>query len=228
MASRWQWGAAVRSLSRSGRRASGSGLRDRLCRSRRTAFRSAGRTDRSCPRGVPDRSRSRTRPGRRRPRPPSFPPRRPRRRRPERGWTARRPARADTRQSTDCECRRASAAGTRCEAADRVARSVIARDVPWSNSPYAVRPLLGQNNATTGYEHNFDALRAAATWTVSGAGAESGGETTHRAALAVAERRRSEPAITPSHHGGSSAESSPGGSRRTAFAATLQDVLDGR
>ena len=64
-------------------------------------------------------------------------------------------------------------------------------------------PMLGRNIiATTSYEFDFDALRAAPTRIVIGAGAESEGEMAHRAALAVAERLGTEPVIFPSHHGG--------------------------
>ena len=63
-------------------------------------------------------------------------------------------------------------------------------------------PLLGANNGTTSYELDFGTLRAASTRIVIGAGAESEGEMTHRAALAVAERLGTEPVIFPSHHGG--------------------------
>ena len=117
--------------------------------------------------------------------------------------------------------------GTRGEAADRVARSVIARDEPWSNSPYAFRPLLGQNNATTSYEHDFDAPRTASTWIVIGAGAESEGET-------PTVRRSPSPsgaeASPPSPRATTAAPSAEFGGRVApdAFAATLRDVLDGR
>jgi pimeloyl-ACP methyl ester carboxylesterase len=89
-------------------------------------------------------------------------------------------------------------------------------------------PLLGENNGSTSYEHDFDALGAGSTRIVLGAGAESEGEMTHRAALAVAERLGSEPVIFPSHHGGFLGGEFGWRGEPDAFAATLRDVLDGR
>ncbi|MGH3042519.1 MAG: alpha/beta fold hydrolase, partial [Gaiellaceae bacterium] len=89
-------------------------------------------------------------------------------------------------------------------------------------------PLLGENNGTTSYEHDFDALRAASTRIVIGAGAESEGEMTHRAALAVAERLGTEPVIFPSHHGGFLGGEFGWRGEPDAFAVTLRDVVDGR
>jgi pimeloyl-ACP methyl ester carboxylesterase len=89
-------------------------------------------------------------------------------------------------------------------------------------------PLLGENNGTTGHVHDFGALRAASTRIVIGAGAESEGEMTHRAALAVAERLGTEPVIFPSHHGGFLGGEFGWRGEPDAFAATLRDLLDGR
>ena len=89
-------------------------------------------------------------------------------------------------------------------------------------------PLLGENNGTTTYEHDFGALRAASTRIVIGAGAESEGEMTHRGALAVAERLGTEPVIFPSHHGGFLGGEFGWSGEPEAFAATLRDVLDRR
>ena len=67
----------------------------------------------------------------------------------------------------------------------------------------APTPLLGQNIIScTHYEPDFDALRAASTRIVLGAGVESEGQMAHRGALAVAERLGTEPVIFPSDHGG--------------------------
>jgi pimeloyl-ACP methyl ester carboxylesterase len=87
-------------------------------------------------------------------------------------------------------------------------------------------PLLGQNMATgTDYEPDFDALRAAPTRIVVAAGAESEGEMTYRAALAVAERLGTEAVIFPSHHAGFlGGEFGMQGEPET-FAATLRQVL---
>jgi pimeloyl-ACP methyl ester carboxylesterase len=89
-------------------------------------------------------------------------------------------------------------------------------------------PLLGENNRSTSYEHDFGALGAGSTRIVVGAGAESEGEMTHRAALAVAERLGSEPVIFPSHHGGFLGGEFGWRGEPDAFAATLRDVLDRR
>jgi pimeloyl-ACP methyl ester carboxylesterase len=86
-------------------------------------------------------------------------------------------------------------------------------------------PLLGHDNGTTRYEHDFDALRAAPTRIVVGAGAESEGEMAHRAALAVAERLGTEPVIFPSHHGGFLGGEFGWRGEPEAFAVTLRDVL---
>ena len=89
-------------------------------------------------------------------------------------------------------------------------------------------PLLGENNGSTSYEHDFGALGAGSTRIAIGAGAESEGEMTHRAALAVAERVGTEPVIFPSHHGGFLGGEFGWRGEPDAFAATLREVLDGR
>ena len=87
-------------------------------------------------------------------------------------------------------------------------------------------PMLGRNIiATTHYEYDFDALRAAPTRIVIGAGAESEGEMPHRAALAVAERLGMEPVIFPSHHGGFLGGEFGWAGDPDAFAAKLHEVL---
>jgi pimeloyl-ACP methyl ester carboxylesterase len=88
-------------------------------------------------------------------------------------------------------------------------------------------PLIGQNIATTtGYEPDFDALRAVPTGIVIGAGAESEGELAHRAALAVAERLGTKAVIFPSHHGGFLGGEFGMQGDPDAFAATLRQVLN--
>jgi pimeloyl-ACP methyl ester carboxylesterase len=89
-------------------------------------------------------------------------------------------------------------------------------------------PLLGENNRSTTYEHEFGTLRAASTRIVIGAGAESEGEMAHRAALAVAERLGTEAVIFPSHHGGFLGGEFGWRGDPDAFAVTLREVLDGR
>jgi pimeloyl-ACP methyl ester carboxylesterase len=87
-------------------------------------------------------------------------------------------------------------------------------------------PMLGRTIiATTHYEHDFDALRAAPTRIVIGAGAESEGEMAHRAALAVAERLGTEPVIFPSHHGGFLGGEFGWAGDPDAFAPKLREVL---
>jgi pimeloyl-ACP methyl ester carboxylesterase len=86
-------------------------------------------------------------------------------------------------------------------------------------------PLLGNMVSGTHYEPEIDALRAAPTRIVVAAGIESEGEMTHRAALAVAERLRTEAAIFPSHHGGFLGGEFGQHGDPDAFAATLRRVL---
>lgn len=84
-------------------------------------------------------------------------------------------------------------------------------------------PMLGQNMITgTHYEPDFDALQAAPTRIVMAAGAESEGQMTSRAALAVAERLGTEPVTFPSDHAGFL-----GGEygHPDAFAQKLREVL---
>ncbi len=87
-------------------------------------------------------------------------------------------------------------------------------------------PMLGRNIiATTHYEYDFDALRAAPTRIVIGAGIESEGEMAHRGALAVAERLETEPVIFPSHHGGFLGGEFGWAGDPDAFAPKLREVL---
>jgi pimeloyl-ACP methyl ester carboxylesterase len=88
-------------------------------------------------------------------------------------------------------------------------------------------PLLGQNpeSGNTQYQLDFDAIRAAPTRVVICAGAESAGELTHRAALAVAERLDTEAVIFPSHHGGFLGGEYGYAGKPDAFAAKLREVL---
>jgi pimeloyl-ACP methyl ester carboxylesterase len=87
-------------------------------------------------------------------------------------------------------------------------------------------PLLGQNMITcTHYQLDFDALRAASTRIVIGAGAGSEGELAHRAAVAVAERLGTTPVTFPSGHGGFLGGEYGQTGEPDAFAATLRGVL---
>ena len=87
-------------------------------------------------------------------------------------------------------------------------------------------PLLGQNIITcTHYEPDFDALRAASTRIVLGAGVESDGEMAHRGAEAVAERLGTTPVTFPSGHGGFLGGEYGQTGEPDAFAAKLREVL---
>jgi len=89
-------------------------------------------------------------------------------------------------------------------------------------------PLLFQNIIScTHFEPDFDALRAASTRIVMGAGAESEGEMAHRGAEAVAERLGTEPAIFPSGHGGFLGNEYGQPGDPDGFAAKLREVLTG-
>jgi pimeloyl-ACP methyl ester carboxylesterase len=87
-------------------------------------------------------------------------------------------------------------------------------------------PLVGQNIITcTHYQPDFDALRAASTRIVLGAGADSEGEMAHRGAVAVAERLGTTPATFPSGHGGFLGGEYGQTGEPDAFAAALREVL---
>jgi pimeloyl-ACP methyl ester carboxylesterase len=87
-------------------------------------------------------------------------------------------------------------------------------------------PLLFQNITTcTHYEPDFDALRAASTRIVIGAGAESEGQMARRGGEAVAERLGSEPVIFPSGHGGFLGNEYGQPGDPDGFAAKLREVL---
>jgi pimeloyl-ACP methyl ester carboxylesterase len=87
--------------------------------------------------------------------------------------------------------------------------------------------MLGQNIiGTTHYEPDFDALRAASTRIVIGAGAESEGEMANRGAHAVAERLGQDPVIFPSHHGGFLGGEYGWPGEPDAFAAKLRELLE--
>jgi pimeloyl-ACP methyl ester carboxylesterase len=82
-------------------------------------------------------------------------------------------------------------------------------------------PLLGLHmTACAGYQHDFDALRAASTRIILGVGTQSGQMMAGRAAVAVAERLGTTPVTFPGGHDGFLSD--PG-----AFAAVLRTVLDG-
>jgi len=87
-------------------------------------------------------------------------------------------------------------------------------------------PLLGQNLIScTHYEPDFDALRAAPTRIVVGAGTESEGEMAYRAAIVAAERLGAKPVVFPSHHGGFVGGDGPWAGKPAEFAVTLREAL---
>ena len=88
--------------------------------------------------------------------------------------------------------------------------------------------MLAQNIVgTTHYEPDFDALKAASTRIVVGAGAESEGEMANRGAHAAAERLGTEPVTFPSHHGGFLGGEYGWPGDPDNFAAKLREVLGG-
>jgi pimeloyl-ACP methyl ester carboxylesterase len=88
-------------------------------------------------------------------------------------------------------------------------------------------PLLGQNMITCShYEPDFNALRAASTRIVIGAGIASEGEMANRGGHAVAERLGTEPVIFPSDHGGFLGGEYGQTGDPDAFAAKLRQVLE--
>jgi pimeloyl-ACP methyl ester carboxylesterase len=89
-------------------------------------------------------------------------------------------------------------------------------------------PLLGLNMPSTpGYEHDFDALRAAPTRIVVGVGAQSATMLAGRAGIGVAERLGTAPVTFPGGHDGFVGGEYGGMGEPDAFAATLREVLAG-
>ena len=86
--------------------------------------------------------------------------------------------------------------------------------------------LLAQNMLTSAhYDHDFDALRSAASRIVIGIGAESDGELAGRAAVAIAERLGTEPVTFPGGHSGFLGGEYGQTGEPEAFAAKLREVL---
>jgi pimeloyl-ACP methyl ester carboxylesterase len=89
-------------------------------------------------------------------------------------------------------------------------------------------PLVGLNILTTpGYEHDFDALRAASARIVVGVGAQSAQMMAGRAGIGVAERLGTAPVTFPGGHDGFLGGEYGGMGEPDAFAATLREVLNG-
>jgi pimeloyl-ACP methyl ester carboxylesterase len=88
--------------------------------------------------------------------------------------------------------------------------------------------LLGLNMPSCpGYQHDFDALRAASTRVVIGVGAQSAEMMAGRAGIAVAERLGSAPVTFPGGHDGFLGGEYGGMGEPGAFAITLRQVLTG-
>jgi pimeloyl-ACP methyl ester carboxylesterase len=86
--------------------------------------------------------------------------------------------------------------------------------------------LLHQNIVTcTHFQPDFDALRAAPTRIVLGAGEESDGELANRSAKAIAERLGQDVVIFPSHHGGFVGGDGGWAGKPAEFAVTLREAL---
>ncbi|MEV0283689.1 alpha/beta hydrolase [Kribbella sp. NPDC050820] len=90
-------------------------------------------------------------------------------------------------------------------------------------------PMLGRGHIvnTTGYEPDYDAIRAAPTRVVPGYGIESDGLITQRATIAVADALGVEPTIFPSDHGGFLGGEYGQTGDPDAFATRLRELLDG-
>ncbi len=87
-------------------------------------------------------------------------------------------------------------------------------------------PLLGQNIIScTHFEPDFEALRAASTRIVMGAGVESEGQMASRGAFAVAERLGTTPVSFPDGHAGFLGGEYGQTGEPDAFAAKLREVL---
>jgi pimeloyl-ACP methyl ester carboxylesterase len=90
-------------------------------------------------------------------------------------------------------------------------------------------PMLGRDHIvnTTGYQPDYDAIKAAPTRVVLGYGAESDGLLTQRATMAVADALGVQPTRFPGDHGGFLGGEYGQTSEPDAFAARLREVLDG-
>jgi pimeloyl-ACP methyl ester carboxylesterase len=99
--------------------------------------------------------------------------------------------------------------------------------LPASDDGTRADPLLGQAIvATTHYQPDFAALRAAATGILVAVGAESEGEMASRAAQAVAERLGVRAVVFPSGHAGFLGGEYGQTGEPDAFAAKLREVLE--
>jgi hypothetical protein len=81
--------------------------------------------------------------------------------------------------------------------------------------------------STPGYQHDFNALRAAPTRVVIGVGAQSAKNLAGRAGIAVAGRLGAAPVTFPGGHDGFLGGEYGGMGEPDAFAAALRNVLAG-
>jgi pimeloyl-ACP methyl ester carboxylesterase len=87
-------------------------------------------------------------------------------------------------------------------------------------------PLLGQNMITcNAYEHDLDAVRAAATTVVVGIGEDSGDILPARAAIVVAEKIGTTPVMFPGDHGGFLGGEYGQTGKPAEFGAKVREVL---
>jgi pimeloyl-ACP methyl ester carboxylesterase len=109
---------------------------------------------------------------------------------------------------------------------DRPAPDPAACGLPAGDDGSRGDALLGQNILScTGYEPDFDALRAAPTRIVVGVGAESEGQLPYRGGIAVADRLGIKPVTFPSNHGGFFGGEFGKTGDPDGFAATLRQIL---
>ena len=101
--------------------------------------------------------------------------------------------------------------------------------LPTTDDGSRADPMLGRGHIvnTTGYEPDYDAVKAAPTRVVLAYGIESDGLLTQRAAIAVAEALAVEPTRFPSDHGGFLGGEYGQTGDPDAFAARLREVIDG-
>jgi pimeloyl-ACP methyl ester carboxylesterase len=110
--------------------------------------------------------------------------------------------------------------------ADQPAPNPADFGLPTSDDGSRDDPLLGKSiDSGNDYEPDFDALSEASARIVVAAGAESEGQMTYRAAVAVAEGLGTEPVIFPSHHAGFLGGEFGQQGEPHAFAARLREVL---
>ena len=110
--------------------------------------------------------------------------------------------------------------------ADRPAPDPAMFGLPTEDDGRRDDPLVGQNIVTCNhYEFDFEALGSAPTRIVIGAGVESDGALTQRAAVALAERLGTTPVTFPGGHAGFLGGEYGQTGEPDAFAAKLREVL---